>query len=110
MFQPQSQRHPFVSAKAIGGSKTANQGCEVNKDFDKWFSDDSYIRIADGWLNATREGASIVLSEKSEYRFQIFSRLKGGKDSRYRPGLYVSCRKGRGCMATLSTIRLTHMA
>lgn len=80
--------------KAIGGSKTANQGCEVNKDFDKWFSDDSYIRIVDGWLNATREGASIVLSEKSEYRFQIFSRLKGGKDSRYRPGLYVSCRKG----------------
>ena len=80
--------------KAIGGSKTANQGCEVNKDFDKWFSDDSYIRIVDGWLNATREGMSIMLSEKSEYRFQIFSRLKGGKDSRYRPGLYINCRKG----------------
>ena len=80
--------------KSIGGSKTAMQGCEVNTDFDTWFSDDSYIRVSGGWLNTTREGMSIMLSERSEYRFQIFSLLKGGKDSRYRPGLYVSCREG----------------
>ncbi len=80
--------------KSIGGSKTAMLGCEVNTDFDTWFSDDSYIKVSGGWLNYTREGMLTMLSERSEYRFQIFSLLKGGKDSRYRPGLYVSCREG----------------
>ena len=80
--------------KSIGGSKTAMLGCEVNADFDTWFSDDSYIQVSGGWLNTSREGMSIMLSERSEYRFQIFSLLKGSKDSRYRPGLYVSCQEG----------------
>lgn len=73
--------------KAIGGSATAMMGYEVNKEFDTWFSSDSYFRIySAGWLTYP---SSLTLNSRSEYRFRIFAMLKGSDSSRYKPGIYV---------------------
>lgn len=77
----------FSPQKSMGGSATAANGCEVNNDFDTWFSSDSYIRIySAGWLTYP---SSLTLNSRSEYRFRLFAKLKGNNSSRYKPGIYV---------------------
>lgn len=86
-----------LAQKAVGGSSTAMLGCQVNSDFDTWFSADSYIQVySSGLIDVQRDNWSGVttLRERSEWSFSFRTQLKGGESSRYKPGLFISCRKG----------------
>lgn len=85
-----------LAQKAVGGSSTAMLGCQVNSDFDTWFSADSYIQVySSGLIDVQRDWSGVTtLRERSEWMFSFRSRLKGDDSSRYKPGLFISCRQG----------------
>lgn len=95
--------------KSVGGSSTAMLGCQVNTDFDTWFSADSYIQVySSGLIDVQRDyGTSVTtLRERSEWMFSFRSRLKGNDSSRYKPGLFISCRQGETAFGYSTSVAL----
>lgn len=86
------------SNRGMAGSSGAQTNYyTANTDFDTWFSSDSYIRPSIcGCVHTTPPSVMgpPLLNDRTEWCFSISTLLKNSSDSRYKPGLYISTRKG----------------